>query len=54
MKIDIGMTAAKCVAIAADLSHLLADRYTLDLKNHNYHWNVTGPQFATLHVLHQF
>ena len=31
------------------LSGLLADSYTLYLKTHNYHWNVTGPQFVTLH-----
>jgi starvation-inducible DNA-binding protein len=33
------------------LSHLLADTYTLYLKTHNYHWNVTGPMFNTLHTL---
>ncbi len=33
------------------LSHLLADSYTLYLKTHNYHWNVTGPMFTTLHTL---
>ena len=38
-------------AIAEGLSHLLADTYTLYLKTHNYHWNVTGPQFHTLHLL---
>lgn len=35
------------------LSHLLADSYTLYLKTHNYHWNVTGPFFNTLHTLFQ-
>ncbi len=35
----------------AAMSHLLADSYTLYLKTHNYHWNVTGPMFATLHTL---
>ena len=38
-------------AIAAGLSRLLADSYTLYLKTHNYHWNVTGPQFNTLHQM---
>lgn len=37
--------------IAAGLSHLLADTYTLYLKTHNFHWNVTGPMFTTLHTL---
>jgi starvation-inducible DNA-binding protein len=34
-----------------ELSHLLADSYTLYLKTHNFHWNVTGPMFTTLHTL---
>ncbi len=37
--------------IADQLSRLLADSYTLYLKTHNYHWNVTGPMFTTLHTL---
>ena len=37
--------------IAAGLAHLLADSYTLYLKTHNFHWNVTGPMFVTLHTL---
>ncbi len=37
--------------ITDTLSHLLADSYTLYLKTHNYHWNVTGPMFTTLHTL---
>lgn len=37
--------------VAADLSRLLADTYTLYLKSHNYHWNVTGPLFQTLHLM---
>lgn len=37
--------------IAAAASHLLADSYTLYLKTHNYHWNVKGPMFTTLHTL---
>ena len=38
-------------ATATELSRLLADSYTLYLKTHNYHWNVTGPMFTTLHGL---
>jgi starvation-inducible DNA-binding protein len=38
-------------AVIEALSHLLADSYTLYLKTHNYHWNVTGPMFTTLHTL---
>ena len=38
-------------AIAAGLARLLADSYSLYLKTHNYHWNVTGPQFNTLHTM---
>ena len=37
--------------IAEGMSHLLADSYTLFLKTHNYHWNVTGPMFRTLHLM---
>jgi len=37
--------------ICEGLSHLLADTYTLYLKTHNYHWNVTGPMFQTLHLM---
>ena len=37
--------------VAKGLSHVLADTYTLYLKTHNYHWNVTGPMFLTLHQL---
>ena len=37
--------------VAEALSHLLADSYTLYLKTHNFHWNVTGPMFTTLHTL---
>jgi starvation-inducible DNA-binding protein len=39
------------VAVADSLSHLLADNYVLYLKTQNYHWNVTGPNFASLHKL---
>ena len=51
MKIDIGINATDREAIAAGLSRMLADSYTLYLKTHNYHWNVTGPQFNTLHTM---
>ncbi len=51
MDIDIGIPAAEREQIAAGLSHLLADSYTLYLKTHNFHWNVTGPMFSTLHTL---
>ena len=50
-KIDIGITEKDRKAIADGLSHLLADTYTLYLKTHNYHWNVTGPMFHSLHLL---
>jgi starvation-inducible DNA-binding protein len=49
--IDIGIPAKERKNIAAGLSHLLADTYTLYLKTHNYHWNVTGPMFQTLHTM---
>ena len=49
--IDIGIDANHRKEIAAGLSHLLADTYTLYLKTHNYHWNVTGPMFNTLHLM---
>ena len=49
--IDIGISEADREAIAEGLSRLLADSYTLYLKTHNYHWNVTGPMFGTLHGL---
>ena len=51
MNIDIGIDAAKREAIAAGLSRVLADTYTLYLKTHNFHWNVTGPMFQTLHLM---
>lgn len=50
-KIDIGIDEQSREEIAKGLSRLLADTYTLYLKTHNYHWNVTGPQFQTLHVM---
>ncbi len=51
MKINIGINEDQRKAIAHGLSVLLADTYTLYLKTHNYHWNVTGPMFQTLHTL---
>jgi len=51
MTIDIGIDAADRKAITDGLSRLLADSYTLYLKTHNYHWNVTGPMFQTLHLM---
>lgn len=49
--IDIGIPEDHRVKIAKGLSHLLADSYTLFLKTHHFHWNVTGPMFSTLHVM---
>jgi starvation-inducible DNA-binding protein len=49
--IDIGISAADRAAIAKGLSKLLADTYTLYLTTHNFHWNVTGPMFNTLHMM---
>ncbi|MDJ0685949.1 MAG: Dps family protein [Alphaproteobacteria bacterium] len=51
MEINIGIDAADRKEIAAGLSRVLADSYTLYLKTHNFHWNVTGPQFNTLHTM---
>ncbi|MEZ4401278.1 MAG: Dps family protein [Kofleriaceae bacterium] len=51
MKIDIGIETSQREAIAAGLAHVLADSYTLYLKTHNFHWNVTGPMFQTLHLM---
>ncbi len=48
---DIGIKADDRKAIAKGLSHLLADTYTLYLKTHYFHWNVTGPMFNTLHLM---
>jgi starvation-inducible DNA-binding protein len=47
--IDIGIGKRDRAAIAAGLSRLLADTYTLYLTTHNFHWNVTGPMFNSLH-----
>ena len=49
--IEIGISEADRKAISAGLSRLLADTYTLYLTTHNFHWNVTGPQFNTLHTM---
>lgn len=51
MTIDIGIDEADRKSITEGLSRLLADSYTLYLKTHNYHWNVTGPMFQTLHLM---
>ena len=49
--INIGISEKDRAAIAQGLSRLLADTYTLYLTTHNFHWNVTGPMFNTLHVM---
>ncbi|MGZ8765688.1 MAG: Dps family protein [Acidimicrobiia bacterium] len=51
LTIDIGIDETDRKTIAEGLSRLLADTYTLYLKTHNYHWNVTGPMFQTLHLM---
>lgn len=51
MQIDIGISEKDRVEIAKGLSRLLADSYTLYLKTHRFHWNVTGPMFQTLHLM---
>ena len=51
MEINIGIAPEERHAIAQGLSRLLADSYTLYLKTHNFHWNVTGPMFTALHTL---
>jgi starvation-inducible DNA-binding protein len=48
---DIGISEKDRAKIVAGLSRLLADTYTLYLKTHNFHWNVTGPMFQTLHLM---
>src|SRR6188472_821691 len=50
-QIDIGIKGKDRAAIAAGLSRVLADTYTLYLKTHNFHWNVEGPMFNTLHLM---
>ena len=51
MSIDIGITNEDRTNIAGGLKRLLADSYTLYLQTHNFHWNVTGPQFRELHLM---
>ncbi|RYY03194.1 MAG: DNA starvation/stationary phase protection protein [Gammaproteobacteria bacterium] len=51
MNINIGIDEQDRQDIAHGLSKLLADTYTLYLKTHNFHWNVTGPMFQTLHLM---
>jgi len=48
---DIGISEKDRARIVEGLNRLLADTYTLYLKTHNFHWNVTGPMFQTLHLL---
>jgi starvation-inducible DNA-binding protein len=50
-RIDIGISENDRRKIAEGLGRLLADTYTLYLKSHNFHWNVTGPMFQTLHLM---
>lgn len=49
--IDIGINERDRIEVANGLKHLLADSYTLYLQTHNFHWNVTGPQFSELHLM---
>ncbi|MEQ3693721.1 MAG: Dps family protein [Thalassolituus sp.] len=49
--IDIGINSENRQKIAESLKHLLADSYTLYLQTHNFHWNVSGPQFRELHLM---
>jgi len=51
LQINIGISEKDRAAIAGGLSKLLADTYTLYLTTHNFHWNVTGPMFNTLHAM---
>lgn len=50
-RINIGISDKDRAAVAGELSKLLADSYTLYLMTHNFHWNVTGPMFNTLHQM---
>jgi len=50
-QIDIGISEGSRQEIAQGLKKLLADSYTLYLQTHNFHWNVTGPQFRELHLM---
>jgi starvation-inducible DNA-binding protein len=51
MELNIGINTEDRQQIASGLSRLLADSYSLYLKTHNYHWNVEGPMFNTLHLM---
>lgn len=51
MPVNIGIDEKDRGEIVEGLSRLLADTYTLYLKTHNFHWNVTGPMFQTLHLM---
>lgn len=51
LPIDIGISEQDRASVVAELSKTLADTYTLYLMTHNFHWNVTGPMFSTLHEL---
>jgi starvation-inducible DNA-binding protein len=51
MDVNIGIDSKHREQIATGLSKVLADTYTLYLKTHNFHWNVTGPMFQTLHLM---
>ena len=51
MALNTGISEEDRKAIAEGLGRVLADSYTLYLKTHNFHWNVTGPHFASLHNL---
>jgi starvation-inducible DNA-binding protein len=51
MSLNTGIEEGKRVKIAEGLSKVLAETYTLYLKTHKYHWNVTGPMFQTLHLM---
>jgi starvation-inducible DNA-binding protein len=51
MAINIGISEQHRKQLADGLSHLLADTYTLYIKTHNFHWNVTGPMFQSLHIM---
>ena len=49
--VNIGIEESERLKITQGLSHLLADTYTLYLKTHHFHWNVTGPHFNSLHLM---
>lgn len=51
MKVNTGISEKDRKASAEGLLQLLADTYTLYLKTRNFHWNVTGPQFSSLHLM---